>query len=149
MLQDLHARGLLEAARGKLLRRLGTGIVLAVVLRASDAASEDDTSSLASARPRRLTEHTNGVVAMVERFAKRLGLAPELHHDLRLAARMHDAGKAHPAFQRYLHGGDELAAAGVVVLAKSGRVLGHDARQCSGLPGSLPGPDDASPPEAE
>ena len=47
---------------------------------------------------------------------------------------MHDTGKAHPAFQRYLHGGDELAAAGGVVLAKSGRVLGRDARQRSGLP---------------
>ena len=92
VLQDLHARGLLEAARGKLLRRLGTGIVLAVVLRASDAASEDDTSSLAATRPRRLTEHTEGVVAMVGRFAGRLGLAPELHDDLQL---VHLAGQQH------------------------------------------------------
>ena len=42
VLEDLHQRGVLDAPRGKLLRRQGTGIPLAVVLRASDAVSEDD-----------------------------------------------------------------------------------------------------------
>ena len=134
VLADLNARGLLEADRGMLLRRQGSGTPLAVLLRAPDAASEDDTSSLTAARPRRLVEHTDGVVDMARRFADRLGLGPTLSHDLLLAARLHDAGKAHPDFQRYLHGGDELAAAGGVILAKSGRTLGPEVRQRAGLP---------------
>jgi CRISPR-associated endonuclease/helicase Cas3 len=133
---DLHARGLLEAERGRLLRLRWkeSDIPLAVVLQAPDAASEDDTSSLAASTPRRLIEHTDGVVDMARRFAERLSLGPTLTHDLMLAARLHDAGKAHPRFQRYMHGGDELVAAGGIVLAKSGRTLGPEARQRAGLP---------------
>lgn len=110
------------------------GVPLTVTFVASDAASEDDQSSLSASLPRRLDAHTSGVHAMAERFADRLGLDGATRGDLLLAARMHDAGKAHSAFQRYLYGGDELAAAGGAVLAKSGRVLSpaHAAR--AGLP---------------
>ncbi|MGE4046220.1 MAG: type I-U CRISPR-associated helicase/endonuclease Cas3 [Acetobacteraceae bacterium] len=131
--RDLHERGVLDTDQGKVIRsRAGTP--LAVVLVAPDAASEDDRSSLTAHRPRRLDEHTDGVVAMVEHFLARLGAETAVRRDILLAARLHDVGKAHPAFQRYLHGGDELAAAAGAVLAKSGRVLTRIHRQRAGLP---------------
>lgn len=143
VLSDLLARDNWTAAQrdligpgrstGKLTRNR-EGAPLTVTFAASDAASEDDQSSLAASLPRRLDAHTNGVRAMAERFVDRLGVDEATRLDLLLAARMHDAGKAHPAFQRYLYGGDELAAAGGAVLAKSGRLPSpaHGAR--AGLP---------------
>ncbi len=134
--RDLIGRGDRTASgrtTGKVTRNQA-GVPLTVTFVASDAVSEDDQSSLAASLPRRLDAHTNGVHAMAERFADRLGLDGSMRGDLLLAARMHDAGKAHPAFQRYLYGGDELAAVGGAVLAKSGRVpsSAHGAR--AGLP---------------
>jgi CRISPR-associated endonuclease/helicase Cas3 len=128
-------RDLLRRGRGKVIRLSNTRVPIAIVLRATDAASENDTSSLAAATPRRLTDHTDGVVEMTRRFVQQLGFAAELAEDLLLAARLHDAGKAHPAFQRFLYDGDELAAIGGAVLAKSGRQLQPDARRRAGLPG--------------
>jgi CRISPR-associated endonuclease/helicase Cas3 len=134
VLRDLMARRLVETPRGKLFRRPEAGVPLAVIVSAPDAASEDDLSSLTSRRRRGLIEHTGGVVAIVEIFAERLGLEVEVACDLRLAARLHDAGKAHPDFQRYLYGGDELVAAGGAVLAKGNQSPTSEARRRSGLP---------------
>jgi CRISPR-associated endonuclease/helicase Cas3 len=127
-------RDLLRRGRGNVIRRSDTRAPMTIALRATDAVSEDDTSSLAAATPRRLIDHTDGVVEMTLRFVQQLGLAAELAKDLLLAARLHDAGKAHPTFQRFLHDGDELAAIGGVVLAKSGRPLQPAARRRAGLP---------------
>jgi CRISPR-associated endonuclease/helicase Cas3 len=127
-------RRLLRRGRGKVIRRADTRAPMAVVLRTTDAASENDTSSLAAATPRRLTDHTDGVVEMTRRFLQQLGLDPEFAKDLLLAARLHDAGKAHPTFQGFLYDGDELAAIGGPVLAKSGRLLQRDAQRRAGLP---------------
>jgi CRISPR-associated endonuclease/helicase Cas3 len=124
----------LRRGRGKVIRHAETRTPMAVVLRATDAASENDVSSLAAATPRRLTDHTDGVVEMTRRFLEQVGFGPELAKDLLLAARLHDVGKAHPAFQRFLYDGDELAAVGGAVLAKSGRLLQRDAQRRAGLP---------------
>ena len=43
--------------------------------------------------------HSSEVAALVGKFATELGLADDLTHVLALAARWHDVGKAHPAFQ--------------------------------------------------
>lgn len=58
----------------------------------------------------RLADHLDGVAALVQSLATRLGLPAELAADLALAARWHDAGKADPRFQRWLHGGSEYKA---------------------------------------
>ncbi len=66
-------------------------------------------TSLAVA-PVSLVEHSRGVRAWVECFARSLELPPNLAADLSLAAWLHDVGKADPRFQAWLHGGDEIAA---------------------------------------
>jgi CRISPR-associated endonuclease/helicase Cas3 len=106
---------------------------IAVVVGATEATTEDDTSSLSSGKPRSLVEHAQGVEDFVTAFADRLGLPEALRHDLALAARLHDAGKAHPQFQRILYDGDVLAGGGVV-LAKIGCRLGRGAWHRAGVP---------------
>jgi len=49
-----------------------------------------------------IEEHTAEVVAAVDRIAAELQLEPEWKDALRLAAEWHDAGKAHPCFQRFI-----------------------------------------------
>ena len=55
-----------------------------------------------------LDRHLNGVGDRVMRIAERLGLAPELVKDLRLAGRLHDLGKVDRRFQAQLVGGDPV-----------------------------------------
>lgn len=67
-------------------------------LLSASLASDDDNLSFADGyKTIRLHGHEASVEA--ERIASALGLAPELGRLLSLAARWHDAGKAHPTFQ--------------------------------------------------
>lgn len=96
--------------------------------------TEDDASSRAP-RAVTLADHSRGVEDTARRFAEQAGVPTEVAADLSLAAFLHDAGKAHPAFKQWLYGGDELAAHAGPALAKSGRVhLGASARARAGLP---------------
>ena len=87
--------------------------------------TEDD-ESVRSVRqkPVLLSEHSKGVESYTGRFAEQAGLSPRLARDVALAAYLHDAGKAHQNFKRFLYGGDELAAVGGPDLAKSAKLPG-------------------------
>jgi CRISPR-associated endonuclease/helicase Cas3 len=101
----------------------------------SEAVTEDD-ESVRSRTGKRilLADHSRGVRSKAAELASKTGLAAELAQDIELAAFLHDAGKAHPAFKMWLYGGDELAALGPP-LAKSGqRLLGDAARARARLP---------------
>lgn len=105
-----------------------------------EAVTEDD-ESLRGSRQRRvlLSAHSKGVQEYARRFAERAGLSPEMVGDLALAGYLHDAGKAHPGFKRFLYGGDELAAISGPDLAKSAKLpenpaAWREARRRSGLP---------------
>lgn len=65
--------------------------------------AEDDSASFTVAVP--LPDHLEGVAQFVERFASACGLEQVLIEDLRLAASLHDLGKADPRFQAWLRGG--------------------------------------------
>jgi CRISPR-associated endonuclease/helicase Cas3 len=107
---------------------------------AGDAVTEDD-ESVRTLRQRRVTlsEHSQGVEKYARRFAEQAGLPAPLVEDVGLAAYLHDAGKAHPAFKRFLYGGDEIATLGGPDLAKSARLpdsprAWDDVRRRAGLP---------------
>ncbi len=68
--------------------------------------TEDDSASYTSSRPVGLDEHGNHVAEFASRFAEVLDLDDKVRADLRLAAYLHDAGKADPRFQAMLAGGD-------------------------------------------
>ena len=85
------------------------------------AATEDDETSLRAKCRVTLSAHCRGVERVALSFAEKVGLEEALRGDVALAAFLHDAGKAHPAFKQYLYGGDELAAIAGPPLAKSGR----------------------------
>ena len=55
-----------------------------------------------------LRSHLDGVGDKAAAFARRLGLNTDLQNDLRLAGRLHDAGKVDRRFQLMLVGGDEV-----------------------------------------
>ena len=99
------------------------------------AVTEDDTLSHSAGRcsvP--LDEHTSGVVACVDRFTATLGLAEHVAADLRLAALLHDAGKADERFQLFLAGADWWNRPAGPALAKSSRTLPRGAWERAELP---------------
>ena len=100
-------------------------------------ATEDDTSGSIAGFPLSLQQHSDDVESQAETFAKTAGLPAERIADLKLAGFLHDAGKADPRFQAWLHYGDPLGPdpdEENAVLAKSGRSLPPVARAASGLP---------------
>jgi CRISPR-associated endonuclease/helicase Cas3 len=84
-----------------------------------DFTTQDDASSFVC-RPVSLGRHSLGVEKLARTFADVCGLSDELVADLALSGRLHDVGKADLRFQRWLHGGDEVAAALSELRAKSG-----------------------------
>ena len=101
------------------------------------SATEDDTSGSIAGFPLSLQQHSDDVEHRAAGFAKTAGLPAERIADLKLAGFLHDAGKADPRFQAWLHYGDPLGPdpdEENAVLAKSGRPLPPVARATSGLP---------------
>lgn len=105
-----------------------------------EAVTEDDDSVRAfRQRPVLLRMHSRGVETYARRFAEQAGLASNVVADVALASYLHDAGKAHPDFKRFLYGGDELAAIAAPDLAKStklpdGPEAWDEVRRRAGLP---------------
>lgn len=104
------------------------------------ATTEDDATGSVAAQALSLAAHTAAVVAKADAFAVAAGLSARCVADIRLAARLHDAGKADPRFQAMLAGGDRLLAAlrAGEPMAKSGleltRADAASARRRAGLP---------------
>ena len=97
------------------------------------SATEDDSVSCTSGRPVGLDDHGNRVACFARRFAETLGLE-EVADDLRLAAYLHDAGKADRRFQLMLSGGDPWNRPDGPPLAKSGRSWSPGVGKRAGLP---------------
>jgi CRISPR-associated helicase Cas3, subtype Dpsyc len=101
------------------------------------SSTEDDTAGSIFGMPVPLRQHAEDVEAKAEEFARLVGLPPAYAADLRLAASLHDLGKADPRFQAWMHFGDPLGGNPddeAHVLAKSGRPLPPIAREKAGLP---------------
>ena len=96
--------------------------------------TEDDNLSHRSRSPVPLEEHSRRVERIAERFARTLGVADPVAHDIGLAAFLHDLGKADRRFQTMLSGGNPWNRPDGPVLAKSGRFRSRSAWERSGLP---------------
>lgn len=86
--------------------------------RAVEATTEDAVSVFTGIRVC-LDDHLRDVEAWAQAFVRAAGVDDTIAGDIALAARLHDIGKADMRFQALLHGGDPIAAAGGVLLAKS------------------------------
>ena len=95
--------------------------------------TEDDGASHTSSERVSLDDHSRHVTDLAERFATKLGLE-EVADDLRLAAFLHDAGKADPRFQTMLSGGDPWNRPDGPAMAKSRRSSSPNAWIRAGLP---------------
>jgi len=73
-----------------------------------DPFSTDEDTAAFTAREIALDVHLAAVRDQAHRFTEALGLPPTLASDLTLAAALHDAGKADPRFQLWLHNGDAV-----------------------------------------
>ena len=100
---------------------------------AAAPATEDDNLSHTSTNPVSLEDHSHRVARFAKRFARTLGLG-EVADDLRLAAYLHDAGKADRRFQVMLSGGDPWNRPDGPPLAKSGRPWVRGTGVRTGLP---------------
>lgn len=99
--------------------------------------SEGDRSSRGAAVG--LVLHLSHVADEATRLLDRTGVSVAVSADLRLAASLHDVGKADPRFQALLYGGNPLSARAGTLLAKSPRLPGserrrQEARRRSGYP---------------
>jgi CRISPR-associated endonuclease/helicase Cas3 len=99
--------------------------------------TEDDLNGSLPGYRLTLTEHSADVEHRAEQFARACLGDERRARDVKLAGFLHDAGKADPRFQAWLHYGDPLSPdpedAGEV-LAKSARALPAAARTASTLP---------------
>ena len=95
--------------------------------------TEDDSLSHTSTQPVPLTKHGRHVEKFARRFAQTLELPPTVAADVRLAAFLHDAGKADRRFQTMLSGGSPWSLP-ESPLAKSWRPSDPGAWGRAGLP---------------
>lgn len=99
----------------------------------------EDSWEAASDQPYPLDQHCREVATRADHWAERCGLNV-LAQPIKLAGRLHDAGKADPRFQAWLHGGNRRRAESLArPLAKSyGRSLSRmerrNAREQAGFP---------------
>jgi CRISPR-associated endonuclease/helicase Cas3 len=125
----VHRSGDVWVVTGR--RRLGRAALLAMaggraMTAGDDALTGDDRSSYTGAAVG-LDDHLRGVARWAGGFAAACGVSDALAHDLALAGRWHDLGKADPRFQVMLYDGDEIAAAGAPLRAKSDSSLNDPA----------------------
>lgn len=76
-----------------------------VFVRARPIQQGEEAASEQSVRTVFLDDHQSSVAARAADLARAVGVAPGVADAIRLAAELHDAGKAHPRFQRYLRRG--------------------------------------------
>lgn len=97
--------------------------------------TEDDELSWTAGTSRSIDDHADDVVVKVNRFAQVLWDPDQpVAGDLKLAALLHDAGKADPRFQNLLSGGDPWNRPDGPAMAKSGKRSHKGAWEQAGLP---------------
>ena len=96
--------------------------------------TEDDILSHTSGKTVSIDDHAEHVVQQVTRFVETLNLSEPVASDVKLAAFLHDAGKADRRFQNYLSGGDPWNRPDGPAMAKSGRRSPKGAWERAGLP---------------
>ncbi len=102
---------------------------------ASTPVTEDDQYSNTASVRISIDDHAEDVVCWVENFVKNLDLSQDITEDLLLAAFLHDAGKADPRFQIFLHNCDIWNRPDGPPVAKSiNGGHGVEAQELAGLP---------------
>lgn len=99
-----------------------------------DAATENDWIGSLPGFSQLLEEHCAEVEQMMAEFVEHAGMPLQQIQDLKIAAYLHDAGKADSRFQCWMAYDDPLGPDPDKVLAKSGRSFPRDAKASCGLP---------------